>query len=230
MTPYPTREELLTRLSNREDNFVERKLESVKDEELRRTIVTFANSIPEPRMAVAFFGVHNDGAIQGVANPDKLQKRIRDICDNVCYPPVNVKMEVLEKDNKSIIAVIIPPSDDRPHFSGPAFCRKGSQSLKTSKELFDEIVACRNSKTYAILKWKDKDVTVVTDDIIDKGSNYYDYFHKVEGCTAHCVQLFEPTTGQSKSIPLEHLDLAFDTKRANRLKIIIKAQKNPKGR
>ena len=38
-------EELLSRLSTPEDNFTERKPEGVKREELRKTIVAFANSV-----------------------------------------------------------------------------------------------------------------------------------------------------------------------------------------
>jgi predicted HTH transcriptional regulator len=221
---YPTKQELLNLISNQEDNFIERKLESVKDKDIRKTIVAFANSVPEPKIAVLFIGVSNDGLIQGVTNPDNFQKRIRDICENDCYPPIDFKTEVLEKDNKSIVAVIIPPSKDRPHFSGLPYIRKGSESVKAPRELFEEMIASRNSKTYEILKWKDKLVTVINENTLETSSSYYAYAHKVEGCTAHSVQLFNINSHKHISIPLEDIKLCKDRKRRDRLKIIKKSQ------
>ena len=51
-----TREELLKRLKDHEDNFTERKLEGAKSAELRKTLVAFANSVPEGRLAILFIG------------------------------------------------------------------------------------------------------------------------------------------------------------------------------
>jgi uncharacterized protein Ymh len=53
-----TEQRLTTRLAKRpsEDNFVERKPQSVKGHELRQTLVAFSNSLPEKETAVLFIG------------------------------------------------------------------------------------------------------------------------------------------------------------------------------
>lgn len=60
--------DLVSRLKNVEDNFTERKLEGAKPEELRRTLVAFANSVPKGRTAVLFIGVTETADIRGVSN------------------------------------------------------------------------------------------------------------------------------------------------------------------
>ena|SRR5260370_41689791 len=52
--------ELLARLGE-VDNFTERKPKGAKRDELRRTIVAFANSVSEAQSGVLYIGVLNDG-------------------------------------------------------------------------------------------------------------------------------------------------------------------------
>jgi hypothetical protein len=73
-------DDLLRRLKDPEDQFTERKLEGVGAREFRKTIVAFANSVPEGQVALLFVGVGHRGAIEGVNNPDSLQETIRLIC------------------------------------------------------------------------------------------------------------------------------------------------------
>jgi predicted HTH transcriptional regulator len=68
-------QELIKLLKNFKDHFIERKLDSAATREFRKTIVAFANCIPEGRTAVLFIGVHDDSKVQGVSNPDKTQKK-----------------------------------------------------------------------------------------------------------------------------------------------------------
>ncbi len=115
------RRDLLDRLRDHEDSFVERKLEGA---DLKRTIVAFANSLPTGREAVIYVGVGDDGQIRGVSNPDSLQKKLRRICVEGCYPSVQFTTEILRVENTAILAVVIPPSSDKPHFAGPAYIRR----------------------------------------------------------------------------------------------------------
>ncbi len=135
--------ELLARLRNHEDNFTERKLDGTPARDLRKTIVAFANSVPEGRSAVLFIGVANDGTPVGVKNADELEKTIRQVCKSDCYPPVEFTCETGDVDSKAILAVEIPSSTDKPHFSGPAFVREGSESVAASKEMFEELIRSR---------------------------------------------------------------------------------------
>jgi predicted HTH transcriptional regulator len=53
---------ILARLENTEDSFVERK-EQVQPTRLRRTAVAFANSLREGHEGVIFFGVRDNGHV-----------------------------------------------------------------------------------------------------------------------------------------------------------------------
>src|ERR1041385_370891 len=118
-----TRKELIDRLSLHEDSFVERKLEGG---DYKPTLVAFANSVPEGREAVLYLGVRDDGEVAGVSNPDTLQKKIQRFCAESCSPPLSYTAELLPRDGKVLLAIVITSSKERPHFSGPAWTRRGS--------------------------------------------------------------------------------------------------------
>ena len=59
-----------------EDNLLERKTESdLKD--LLKTLVAFSNSVQPGHKAVLLIGEKDNGEIQGVKDPDNIQKRMR---------------------------------------------------------------------------------------------------------------------------------------------------------
>jgi|GEM_PF-3085475 predicted HTH transcriptional regulator len=64
-------EMLRNRVNDCEDSLTERK-SSGGYSEVIRTIVGFANSVPEGRTGVLFIGVGNKGEIIGVENPENL--------------------------------------------------------------------------------------------------------------------------------------------------------------
>jgi predicted HTH transcriptional regulator len=125
----------MNRLADFEDNFTERKPASVNARDLHKAIVAFANSVPENRAAIIYIGVGNDGSPRGLPNPDSLQKTVRNICDHDCFPPIKASLEVLDVVGKSVIAVVVPSSANRPYFSGPAYIRRGSESVQASQEI-----------------------------------------------------------------------------------------------
>jgi hypothetical protein len=229
-------EELLARLADAEDSFVERKHAGAKSDELRRTIVAFANSVPAERSGVLFIGVRDDGEVQGVDGTDSLQKTIDSICSRECYPPVRYKCEVLRQGDRDILAVVIPSSSTRPHFSGPAFVRRGSQTIIASEDQFNELVVSRLSKPAAILKSQGQLVTVVargkelgSTKIL--GDPRYRAAHecRVEGCTADAVRLFDLATKEAVAEPLENVTLSVDEK-ASRLLLIVQEPPTRSGR
>ena len=65
------------------------------------------------------------------------------------------------RNGRTVLAIRIPPSTDRPHFSGPSFVRVGSESVRASEKQFDEMVWSRNSITAAILKLRGDVVTLI---------------------------------------------------------------------
>ena len=105
-------EQLAARLSTKpsEDNFVERKPQSVKAHELRQTLVAFSNTLEERQTAVLFIGVDDKtGAILGVDDPDRIQKRIGEAGED-CYPAIRPAMTVLEAEGKRVVAIEISHS------------------------------------------------------------------------------------------------------------------------
>ena len=212
-------EELLLRLRNFEDNFVERKT-SGDSKDWLKTVVAFANSVPVGYPAVLFIGVKDDGMPEEKAvNLDSLQKTFSEKVSEA-YPLVYYVTKIVNVDGKQVLAVIVPGSADRPHFAGQAYVREGSRSVVASKPQFEELVASRNSKTYEILQWKGKAITVdlmraeaqalMTGPVV--GSQEY----IVVDCNQFYVTLGAGTG--TKSVPLERVNISFDQK-AERLKL-----------
>lgn len=208
MTPQA----LLERLNNKEDDFTERKTESVKSSELRQALVAFANSVPERQIAVLFIGVTDDGKVTGVANSDSFQKKLREIAENCCYPSVKYQSQVLEVEGKSVVAVLVEASPERPHFAGPAFIRRGSESVAASKEMYEELIASRNTKSGKLLRNKDQLITFRQIDL-DQWSRHkvrYEIECRIETCDAQVVHLHDDGSGRHFTAPLEIVRINTD--------------------
>lgn len=213
-----TKDDLLKQLANHEDNFVERKQEGVRDSELRQTVSAFANTVPDGREAVLFIGIHDKSAeVVGVGNPDQMQKRVREVCHADCYPPIDYHSEVLEVEGKAIVAVVVPPSHAKPHFTGPAFVRVGSESTKASSQQYEELILSRNDRAREILRHKN-DVFTVLGIGYKLGSNkplpdagYKEMREcRLEACDAHLVTLRDISAGMIFSEPLAHVTVTRD--------------------
>jgi hypothetical protein len=150
--------DIMLRLTAFEDSFVERKTAGDSKDWLK-TVVAFANSTPVGDPSFLFIGVRNDGSIEGNANLDSLQRTLSEKL-SVAYPPIYVVTKILQCDGKQFLVVIVPGSANRPHFAGQAFVRDGSQSVPSSAEQFDTLIAERNSKVREIRKWVGKQITV----------------------------------------------------------------------
>ena len=229
---------LLTRLRNKEDTFVERKPEGAASAEFRRTLVAFANSVPEGRTAVLFIGVSDSGEITGIGNSDKLQKTVRDICERDCYPPIRYTSEVLNDGTKDVLAVEIGPSTKRPHFAGAAYIRRGSESVAASEEILNEMIASRNTKAGQLLSHKGETVTV--------DYEYHSWYplgrafdtqgprgqpvmvrkeqFVIEGASAHSVELRNVSSGRAESISLERIVITKDVEHHRLIRLRVKVQ------
>lgn len=228
MSPM-TDEQLLVRLADREDNYTERKPDGVKPEEIRQTVCAFSNSLTAGATAVLYIGIHDKtGAVLGVDNSDMVQKRVREAIDR-CYPSItNYAMRVLDVGGKTVVAVKVGASDNRPHFTGPAFIRRGSESVTASEQIFQKMVASRNSKTARILRMRGGvisfqsighrigDTKVITDKAYREGGECV-----VEDCDAHLVYLSLTSSGRRVTEPLEHVEIQYDGER-NRDMLVIR--------
>lgn len=114
-------------LTNLEDAFVERK--STGDmRDLLKTAVGLANSMPVGYPAILFYGVTNKGEPEGKANLDRLQRTLSEKLSEA-YPPIYYLPKVLRHKGKEFLAVIIPGSEDRPHFAGQSYMAGAGTSL-----------------------------------------------------------------------------------------------------
>ena len=138
--------ELLARLKNFEDHFVERKTSGDQKDWLK-TAVAFANSAPTGFPCVLYIGAKDNGEIEMPQKDlDSLQKTFNQMMKKA-YPPVPYLTKIVSDGERQALAVIVFGSDLRPHFSGPAYVRKGSESFEASEPLYEELIAQRNSKT-----------------------------------------------------------------------------------
>ena len=195
-----------------EDHFVERKTIGDQKDWLK-TAVAFANSAPLDYRPVLFIGVRNQIETPQ-ANLDSLQQTLnREL--KKAYPPIIYSPTIVSDGTNQALAVVIFPTEDRPHFSGPAFIRKGSETFEASELQFQQLIAKRNSKVRRILEYLDKPVTVMN---IQRGpvytsESYWPEGSKVLYCDQFCVTLgAAPNQDNRLSFPLEDVTISFDNK------------------
>lgn len=154
-----TDEALLLKLRGTEHDFVERKPKSQKGEWLQ-VAVAFANSAPIGWPAVLFVGVDDDGTPQ--QGPEKLEDLSKSVAAVIeqSYPPIYFDIRPLRIGDRACLAVVIPGSENRPHFAGRAYTRVGPSVRDASEQQFAELIASRNSKARAILEWKGREISI----------------------------------------------------------------------
>jgi hypothetical protein len=203
-----------------EDNLLERKLESdLKD--ILKTLVGFANTVKTGEKALLIIGESNDGTVQGVKNPENIQKKVREECDKI-YPPITCKQTVEKRGDKYCVHVEVEYTDQAPHFGGPAWIRKGAETIKASKEIYQSLIEKRSGPVMELSKWIGKEITVQgSQPIPDRHSPRWDLGEK----TARVVSVnslwvtFEVNSA-NKTEPLKKLTLSYDDKQ-HRLKVFI---------
>ena len=212
---------LIARIADLEDGLTERKRGFHSNDEIRKTVVSFANSVPEGHTAVLFIGVAGDGAVTGIESDDadKLQQKVRRVCEDDCFPPISIHLAtVLTIDGKHVIAFEFGPSQNRPHFAGHAYIRVGSESVKASTSKLDELIASKNTKTGKLLAAKDRHehLTLVIPVGADFPPGYPTSSRRerectVEQCDAHTARFYYIDKQQHLDFPLEFLLLSWDT-------------------
>jgi hypothetical protein len=215
-------DDLLSRLTSTEDNFIERKRFS-DDRDWLRTVVGFANSCPLSFPGVLFIGVYDNGTVETPAKPinlDSLQKTLSERL-NKAWPPIYYLPKVIRKAGNEFLAVLVPGSPSRPHFAGRSYVRVGSETRDASELQFGELLAQRNSKSFAILEWKGKQITAEirnTENLRVMGPTAGFFEPIVVTCDAYTVKLNNNNSIQT--IPLDRVLIGHDDER-DRLKLEI---------
>lgn len=223
-----------------EDNLLERKVESdLKD--LLKTLVAFSNSVKPGHVAQILIGEKDDGTVQGVTNPDKLQKSIRRECDKI-YPPILWRSKIYEKDDKYCVRVEIEYSGETPHFGGPAWIRKGSESIIATDDIFQRLIDLRSGVVFELSKWLTKEVTVhgdtsdIPDHAVDEIHMYgnqivknaihrswnYEESAKIVFVNNHWVTFERIRDGEVEKVsePINKISLSYDDEK-DLLKVIV---------
>jgi len=204
-------EELISRLRNPEDHFVERKSASDSKDWLK-TVVAFANSVPVGYPAVLFIGAKNDGSIEAGADLDSLQRSFS-VKMNSAFPRIYYLPKLLAVDSDRCLAVVVPGSALRPHFAGLSYVREGSITREASERQFQVMIAERTSKAYEVLKWKEKKVTI---DFMRTGAHVESMGpvrHQMDAVISDCNQhflMFRQGAAPGQAVPLSRVDLSYD--------------------
>lgn len=218
--------ELRRRLTDQEDNFVERKLQRITGAEIRQTATAFANTLAADESAILFVGVADDGTPMGVDDTDAIQKRIEKACRTGCYPPIDYKAQVIDDGSLNFVAVIFAPSKKKPHFSGAAYVRRGSQSVKANEEQFDQLIASRNEKCGRIQQLGSTTLTVIAYKKLGDTRRMADRAYrecrecKVSEVDAHHVRLYDIGLSEYFSEPLGNVEISRDEKRHRPMLIV----------
>ena len=215
--------ELLAKMRNFEDHFVERKTAS-DDKDWLKTIVAFANSTPPGFESVLYIGVRNTGEIEPNQHElDSLQKTLNWELKKA-YPSVDCIQRVIAENQRQALAVIVPHSKNRPHFSGPAYVRHGSETVVASDDQFNTLIASRNSKAELILQHKGESAYIENSLRTPHGASlsYWGGNSRVLDCNEHFITL---TSGQGDAVPqtfpLSQIDVGLDYSGVPRLKVTI---------
>jgi predicted HTH transcriptional regulator len=213
--------ELLSRLANLEDSFVERKTCGDSKDWLK-TVVGFANSTPIGYPAILYIGIKDNGMPEAGVSLEKLQQTFTNKMQ-AAYPVIYFTTRILAKNGSQFLAVIVPGSEDRPHFAGPSYVRKGNRTELASEPQFDELLADRLSKSRYILKYINKAITVdrmnvARLDILDAVANTAEQI--VVFCNTQYVTLANKIGWPGESIPLRRVEISRDNHK-DRLKLEI---------
>jgi predicted HTH transcriptional regulator len=214
--------DLLARLKNFEDQFVERKTVSDGRDWLK-TVVGFANSTPIDYPAVLYIGVRDDGTFESKeCDFDGIQKKFNREMQNI-YPRAAYFPKIITEGGNQALAVIVPGSPLRPHFAGPSFVRRGSQTFEASEVEFERLIATRSSKVYQISKYITRSVSYVN---ISVNHGQEMPSAPVDRVVVDCNEFWVTLSGQGvdkRSYILSDVELSFDH-RQNRLQLEIKSR------
>jgi hypothetical protein len=201
--------ELIARLTQTEDSFVERKSQSDKSGWLRTT-VAFANSTPIGLPSVLFIGVSNDGQISANVDVEKTLQAFSDHIGAHAWPPIYALARELTHAGRSCVAAIVPGSVERPHFAGRAYVREGTQTKDASMDQFERLIAERSSKVHEIRKRIGQKVLVMVQGVFRNGPHHVLGEMIVSDCNSFFVSLDPVSPGGRASYPLRRVDLSYD--------------------
>jgi hypothetical protein len=206
--------ELRARFANTEDPFVERKVHKDAKDWLK-TAIAFANSLPNGMAGVMFVPAFDNGTVQQGVDLDQLQRDISDRLVNA-YPDLYYFQRIVDVPGGSVVAVVVPGSAARPHFSGHAFIRDGSKSVKASADQFAVLIARRSSVVEELHRWMDRPVSMhwLRPHFMGGPRVINVYEAEILSCNQHwlTVRFADGPAKTTESYTLSRVQLSFDQK------------------
>jgi hypothetical protein len=211
VTVNVTEQELFARMRNFEDHFVERKTSS-DGKDWVKTIVAFANSTPIDSYSVLFVGVRNSGEIEPPKTDlDELQRNLNEKLKKV-QPPISYIQQIVSENGLQALAIIVPYSSRRPHFSGPAFIRRGSENLTATPDELNILIQSRDTKIARILAHKGEHVRVENSIPTPHGDSlsYWPNNPHIVDCNQDFITLAIGTNpADRQTFPMSRIDIGF---------------------
>ena len=91
-------------------------------------IAAFANS----QGGDLIIGVGDDGQVIGVQSAERIEERLMNIASDLVYPPLDLRLEIIEIEGKQIIVVEIPQGYAKPY--SPRYIRRGTTKRQATRE------------------------------------------------------------------------------------------------
>ena len=89
---------------------------------------------------VLYIGARDNGDIEKPqVDLDEVQRRFNAKLENA-FPRIPYVPKIISVEGLQVLAVIVPGSQLRPHFAGPSYVRRGSESIVASEEHFSELI------------------------------------------------------------------------------------------
>jgi predicted HTH transcriptional regulator len=198
-----------------EDYLLERKTKNdLKD--LLKTMVAFANTVRPGHIATILIGERDDGTAEGSVDTDAIQKTVRKEAEKI-YPGIVWRTSVYLNEGAHCVRVEIEYSGDTPHFGGPAWVRKGSESVLATDQELQRLIDTRSSIVREIDQWVEK---VITLELITKYSNGQIALNCLDATVKRVNQFFATLeyNRRSSSYPLKAFTLSWDDDQ-NRMKL-----------
>jgi hypothetical protein len=219
---------LLKLSETQETSYVERKPATVNKADIRREACAFANSTPPGEESILFLGIHDrTGRPTGIANLESLHKNIHEALKLECFPPIVYSTVELQLDGQVVLAVRIPASSQRPHFTGHAYIRVGSSTRNASVESLDEMILSRTDKCRELLRHKNAGLVSVhtveyklgLKEPMRRPSSQRTECMIVD-VTAHIVKLYEPASGYTYSESIHGVTIGYDDAKRRLLLVV----------
>lgn len=110
---------------------------------IAKTLVAFANTSG----GLLLIGVTDDRKVCGIASEEALVSMLEEASDVYCEPPILIRYEIVSLENKKVLVVTIPESEEKPHILNEknggkkVYVRMHDKSVPSGKQTVHSLAA-----------------------------------------------------------------------------------------